>query len=76
MGIPKTAVGIFAGSVAVDAFKAAGHTNDLSENLILKGVGSVAAAVSFHALKDEVIEVAEEIHQIGNRKLKAIAMKD
>src|SRR4030065_828243 len=39
MGITKTAIGIFAGSVAVDAFKAAGQANDLKDNLILKGAG-------------------------------------
>lgn len=76
MGVLKTSVGIFTGSVAIDAFKAASHADKLSDNLALKGIGSVAASISFHTLKDEAIDVVKESQQIGTRKQKAIPMKD
>jgi hypothetical protein len=57
--VAKTAVGIFAGSVAIDAFKADSKAKDLKEKLVLKGIGSIAASTSFHILKDDIIETVD-----------------
>jgi hypothetical protein len=63
MGILKTATGIFSGSVAVDAFKAEQQAGCLQHKLLLKAAGSLAAATSVHLLKDEMLEIAEELGQ-------------
>jgi hypothetical protein len=60
MGIAKTSLGIFAGSLAVDAFKAEGRAGRFEEKLLLKAIGSVAAATSVHMLKDEVLATMEQ----------------
>jgi hypothetical protein len=64
MGIAKTAAGIFALSVAGDAFKADRKATGVKEKLVCKTVGSVAAAASIHMLKDEVIDIVKEVKQI------------
>lgn len=67
MGIPKTAAGIFAGSLAVDAFKAEAHASTAKQKLLLKAAGSLAAATSLQLIKDEVIDTIEEVANARNR---------
>lgn len=65
--ILQTAAGIFAGSVAVDAFKAEAKTESTGEKIALKAAGSLAAATSFHLLKGEAVQTAGDIGKIVRR---------
>ena len=57
----RTAAGVFAASVAKDAFAADSRTETIGEKIALKAVGSVAASVSFHLLKQDVVDVVQQI---------------
>jgi hypothetical protein len=65
--VAKTATGIFAGSLAVDAFKAEQTAQSPLQKLGLKAAGSIAASTAFHVLKGDVVELVQELQ--GRKKL-------
>ena len=62
-GLIKNTVGVLAHSVAKDAFEAEKESTNLGEKVAFKDIGSVATAVAYQVLKEEVIEVAREIRK-------------
>jgi hypothetical protein len=69
----KTAGGVLAGSIAVDAFELSKEVDEPGPRLALKAIGSLAAATSFHILKNDatdiVGDVAEKIGRVNRTKL-------
>lgn len=56
----KTSVGVFTGSVAIDMFKVEKHAETVSDKLILKAAGSLAAGVSIQLLKEDIVDVLKK----------------
>lgn len=59
--VAKTAAGVIAGAVAVESFRSAGRAYTATDKVVLIAVGSIAAAASYHLLKDEVVNTAGAI---------------
>lgn len=66
--VAKTAAGVMAGAVAIESFRSAGRASTATDKAVLIAVGSVAAAASYHLLKDEVANAAGEISNSVNRR--------
>lgn len=59
--VAKTAAGVMAGAVAVESFRSAGRASTATDKAVLFAVGSIAAAASYHLLRDEVVNTAGAI---------------
>lgn len=70
--VAKTSVGIFAASVAVDAFRVADESDSPGECLAAKAIGSVAAATAFHVLKGDVKGVVADVVEIARKEQKRL----
>lgn len=57
----KTGAGIILAKVAKEAFDKSGKTHDLPTKTATTVVGSLSAAASYHILKDDLVELVDEI---------------
>lgn len=66
--VVKTAAGVIAGAVAVESFRSVGRVSTVSDKAVLIAVGSVAAAASYHLLRDEIVQTTGEISSAIHRR--------
>lgn len=59
--IAKTSGGIFAATVAKNAFQVASQEDDPIKKMKLNAVGSIATATSIHLLKDDLTGLVDTI---------------